>query len=221
MFLRIVCLLLILFHSGDGLRSQSAEINSEKSTWNVFLMGNSITSEWSRLRPEFFTQHILDQDTCVLFNRGVTSETTRQMLLRYEHDILSEQPDVVVLLAGINDVAENEGSVSDSAIVGNIERMILDAKAKDAQVVLCSILPVKTFHWRKRIQPADRIVSLNFQLKALAERTKSLWLDYHVVLSNAEGGMNPELAKDGVHPTAAGYAIMEPLLLQALDHCLH
>ena len=114
--LRTTCLLLLFLHMSVVIRSQSAEIRTEGSDWKVFLMGNSITSEWSRLRPEFFASHGFDLDTCMLFNRGISSETTRQMLLRYERDILSERPDVVVLLAGINDVAENEGPVSDSVI---------------------------------------------------------------------------------------------------------
>ena len=214
-----IFLLVLLLHALQ-FAAQDAERSGAGASQKVFLMGNSITSEWLRLRPAFFESHIMGDDTCALHNRGVSGETTRQMCLRYEHDVLSDHPDVVVILAGINDIAENEGPVSDSAIVAHISQMIRTAKQQGAEIVLCSILPAQAFPWRKHIRPAERVVALNQQLFALAQLTDSVWIDYYSVLRNEYGGMNVELANDGVHPTAAGYAIMEPLLLQGLRRAL-
>lgn len=214
-----VFLLVLLLHALQ-FAAQDAERSGAGASNKVFLMGNSITSEWLRLRPAFFESHLMGDDTCNLHNRGVSGETTRQMLLRFHRDVLAEQPDIIVILAGINDIAENEGPVADSTIVGNIEQMIRAAKDQGAEVLLCSILPADKFLWRKQIKPAERVIIVNQQLAALASKTSSEWVDYYALLRNEQGGLNVELAPDGVHPNAACYALMEPVLMEAIGRLI-
>ncbi len=174
------------------------------------LMGDSITEGWADHDPAFFTEQNL-------IGRGISGQTTGQMLLRFRQDVLDLKPQRVVILAGINDIAENTGTYSEDFTFGNIASMCQLAKAQGIEVILASVLPAGAFPWRPHIQePARAVRSLNNRLKELAKKERYTWLDYHTLMANAQGGLDPDLATDGVHPTAQGYALMKQALTAVL-----
>ncbi|MEZ4780002.1 MAG: SGNH/GDSL hydrolase family protein [Flavobacteriaceae bacterium] len=176
----------------------------------VVFMGNSITEGWL-------------QDSLTLFknpsfiNRGIGGQTTPQMKIRFWQDVIKLQPKAVVILAGINDIAQNTGYISIEETARNIEEMTLLAKAHDIQVVICSTLPANYFPWRPHILPADKVIALNTLLKAIAEKHHVTYLDYYTPMVNDIKGMKEEYTTDGVHCTLAGYRKMEALIKPVLD----
>lgn len=173
----------------------------------VFL-GDSITEGWPRSRPDFFPP----SRAC----RGISGQTSSQMVLRLPSDVLRLKPGRLHLLAGTNDVAGNTGPIEDDAIVGNLAMMVAVAQDAGIDVLLGAIPPAAAFWWRPELRPADRIVALNRRLAALARARRCRWLDYHRALDDGHGGLRAELSDDGVHPNAAGYAAMEALCGPAL-----
>ena len=180
----------------------------------IVLMGNSITEGWSHSRPEFFESH-------PFVNRGIGGQTTPQMLVRFKQDVVALQPAVVVILAGTNDIAGNTGPMTLDMIFGNITSMAEIARANNIKVVLCSVLPVYDYPWKPGLAPADKIVALNAMIKSYAEAQNMLYVDYFSAMVNAQNGLKKELGYDGVHPNEAGYRVMEPLLLEALEDILN
>ncbi len=178
-------------------------------TPGVVFMGNSITENWLKFRPEFFSSHNFAA-------RGISGQTTYQMLARFQRDVVDLKPKKVVILAGTNDIAENCGPISLENIVGNIKSMCDIAKANKIKPIICSVIPCDRFVWRKDLKPAPVVKQLNQMLKALAQQQKIQFVDYHSALDNGEGGLSPELSKDGCHPLVAGYEIMEEIILKAL-----
>lgn len=180
----------------------------------VVLMGNSITEGWAAQNPAFFSRN-----ACI--GRGISGQTTPQMLLRFRQDVLDLKPKVVVICAGINDVAENTGPYNQEVTMSNIMSMAELAKANKIKVILASVHPASAFPWRPEItNVAGKIMALNAAIQAYCEKKNILYLDYHSAMKNAENGMSPDLAADGVHPTPAGYKIMESLLTKALAKTL-
>lgn len=179
------------------------------------LMGNSITEGWPRVDSAFFRGGSYE-----LVGRGISGQTSPQMLVRFRQDVLDLHPQVVVILAGTNDVAENTGPYNAMATLNNIQSMTQLAQANGIRVVLASVLPAADFGWRKGLQPAPKIVALNQQIKALAGRQHCTYLDFHTALADANQGLPATYASDGVHPNLAGYRVMEPLLLQAVKAAL-
>lgn len=180
----------------------------------VVFLGDSIADAWGRTHGKFFPSK-------PWINRGISGQTTPQMLVRFQQDVLALHPAAVVILAGTNDIAENTGPEPMSAIEDNFRSMVTLATANHVRVVLSSVLPASRYNWRPGIAPAEKIRELNQWLEAYAAEQHLVYLNYYPALVNDEGGMRPELTTDGtVHPNDAGYAIMEPLAEQAVAKAL-
>jgi lysophospholipase L1-like esterase len=173
------------------------------------LMGDSITDGWASNDPAFFTDNNF-------VGRGISGQTTSQMLVRFRRDVVDLCPEYVFILAGTNDIAKNNGDISLENILGNIQSMCEIALANNIKPVICSVLPADRYGWRPGIQPAEDIVKLNQLLRKYAESEGIKYLDYHSVLKNENNGLPEEYAPDGVHPTPACYEIMENMVLEAL-----
>jgi len=152
--------------------------------------------------------------------RGISGQTTPQMLVRFRQDVVALKPSVVVILAGTNDIAGNTGPSTIAMIADNLMSMADIARANGIKVVLASVLPASDFPWRRGLDPGPKVVELNRWIKDYAARNGLVHLDYHTALVNEKLGMKPEHSKDGVHPTPAGYAVMAPLAEQAIAAAL-
>ena len=181
----------------------------------VVLMGNSITDVWPGADPTFFADK-----TYEYVGRGIGGQTTPQLLVRFRQDVLDLHPAVVAILGGINDIAQNTGLYEPEATLNNIKSMTELAQAHGIRVILCSVLPAYDFPWRKGLEPAPKVLALNQQIKAYAAQQHATYLDYHSAMADKRQGLPPELAKDEVHPTLAGYRMMEPLLAKAVAEAL-
>lgn len=179
-----------------------------KAAPRVVFLGDSITEFWGHADPALFSDAVVD--------RGISGQTTSQILLRFYSDVVTLHPAVVHLIAGTNDVAQNEGPISDADILNNIRAMIVLAKANHIKVVLGSIPPMVKVAMRPNLQPAPRIVALNDSLKRMAAEQHIVFVNYYDVLTNSAGGMRAELSNDGVHPNRDGYAAMRPLVERAI-----
>ena len=178
----------------------------------VVFAGDSITDNWIGADPGFFTHGIVD--------RGISGQTTPQLLVRFRRDVIDLRPLAVHLMIGTNDVAGNTGAVTVETVEGNIASMAELAHAHGIKVILASIPPAAAFPWAKDKQPVPQIAALNRWIAAYAARQGFVYVDYHPVLATPEGGMKPGLASDGVHPTPAGYAVMRPLAEAAIRRAL-
>lgn len=188
-----------------------AEANkSVKAPTRVVFMGNSITDGWWNTDSLFFQNNRY-------IGRGIGGQTTAQMLVRFRADVIDLQPKAVVILAGTNDIAQNNGYIAPENILGNIISMAELAKANNIDVVLCSILPAYEYGWRKGLEPADKIIALNKMIKEYADRHNLTYVDYHSALKDERNGLPEKYSKDGVHPTMEGYKIMERLISEALE----
>ena len=179
----------------------------------VVFMGNSITDAWARSFPAMFPGK-------PYVGRGISGQTTPQMLVRFRQDVVALKPKVVVILAGINDIAGNTGPSSPQMIADNLMSMTEIAKANGIRVVLSSVLPAYDFPWRRGLQPAPKVVALNSWIKQYAQQSGAVYLDYYSKMVDARGGLPPELAGDEVHPTEAGYRLMAPLAEAAIQQAL-
>lgn len=175
----------------------------------VVLMGDSITEFWKTNDPSFFSDH-------PFIDRGISGQTTSQMVLRFQQDVINLKPKTVVILAGINDIAENTGPITLKAVFENIVKMSDMAKKNGIRVVLCSVLPANHFYWNPKIAPADKVIALNQMIKAYALKNKLTYVDYYSSMVDAEKGLQKKYGEDGVHPNLEGYKLMESLLLKAL-----
>lgn len=174
------------------------------------LMGDSITDVWYSSRPDFFTGHNFA-------GRGISGQTTSQMLVRFRRDVIDLHPKYVVILAGTNDIARNTGIISLENILGNIISMCEIARVNGIKPVICSVLPASSYGWRPEVtDSAVQIAQLNRMLSDYAASKRIEYVDFHSAMKNEEGGLPKSLAADGVHPTADGYVMMEKMLLEAL-----
>ncbi|MGB7190655.1 MAG: SGNH/GDSL hydrolase family protein [Acidobacteriaceae bacterium] len=178
----------------------------------VVFYGDSITDNWQRVVDFFPGKPYLD--------RGISGQTTPQMLVRFQQDVVHLHPAVVVILAGTNDIAGNTGPSTPEMIEDNFKSMTAIARANGIKVVLASITPAFAYPWKPGAKPADEIRALNAWLKDFSRKDGDVYLDYYDSLTDAEGGMKPGLSFDGVHPTARGYAIMTPLAEKAIAEAL-
>ncbi len=179
----------------------------------VVFMGNSITQGWIDMIPEFFAgRHYI--------NRGIGGQTTPQMLIRFRQDVIHLRPKVVVILAGINDIAGNTGPSSLEMIEDNLHSMTELAQANGIEVVLCSVLPALDFPWRPGMDPAGKVVELNKRIEAYASKKGAVYCDYFTAMVDERNGLPAELSDDGVHPNEAGYAIMAPHVEKAIARAL-
>jgi lysophospholipase L1-like esterase len=180
----------------------------------VVFMGDSITDFWGR-RPgtTFFPGK-------PYINRGISGQTTPQMLVRFRQDVIALQPKVVVILAGTNDIAQNTGPMTPQDTENNLMSMCDLARQNDIRVVLASVTPAAAFPWRPEIQPVEKILALNRWIKEYAATKGYVYLDYYSAMAGDDHGMKPGLSVDGVHPTKAGYEVMAPLADQAIEKAL-
>ena len=176
----------------------------------VVFMGNSITEGWVNIHPQFFAGKFY-------LNRGISGQTTPQMLLRFRADVIKLKPKVVVILAGTNDIAGNTGPSTLEMIEDNIISMAQLAKANDIKVILCSVLPVYDYPWKPGLEPAGKIIALNKLIKSYAEKSSCIYLDFFSAMVDERNGLKAEYSKDGVHPNEAGYNVMEPLTEVAIE----
>jgi len=172
----------------------------------VVFMGDSITEGWHFDKPggAFATKPYV--------NRGISGQTTPQMVLRFHQDVINLQPKVVVILAGTNDIAGNTGPMTAEATENNLAAMAEMAAQNHIAVVLCSILPAYDYPWQPGLTPAPKIDALNAWLKDYAAQHKHVYVDYHTAMKDARDGLPANLSKDGVHPTDEGYQMMAPLV---------
>jgi len=180
----------------------------------VVFMGNSITEGWKDISPEFFAGRSY-------FDRGISGQTTPQMLVRFRPDVIDLKPKVVVILAGINDIAGNTGPATLEMIEANIASMSELAKVHGIKVVLSSVLPAYDFPWNPGVFPAEKIVVLNAWMKKYASDNGFIFLDYYSPMVDERKGLKKEYSEDGVHPNKAGYKVMEPLAEKAIEKALN
>ncbi|HVH83712.1 MAG TPA: SGNH/GDSL hydrolase family protein [Steroidobacteraceae bacterium] len=178
----------------------------------VIFLGDSLTQSWDLAG--------LGLDQVELLNRGISGQTSPQMLVRFRQDVVDLRPAVVHILAGTNDLAGNTGPTTLEAIEDNVSSMAEIAAANHIRVVLGSVLPALDYPWRRGLEPAPRIVALNGWMRAYARRRKLVYADYYSALVDSRGGFKSALADDGVHPNRAGYAAMEPIARESLRQAL-
>ncbi len=193
--------------ANDSLRAPAA--NERR----VVFMGNSITDSWAKFFPQMFPGK-------PYVGRGISGQTTPQMLVRFRQDVIALEPAVVVILAGTNDIAGNTGPSTLEMIEDNLMSMTELARANGIRVVLSSVLPVFDYPWKRGLEPAPKIVALNAWIKSYAARVGAVYLDYHSAMADERQGLRADLTTDGVHPNEAGYRIMAPLAERAIAQAL-
>ncbi len=179
----------------------------------IVFMGNSITESWGRIHPDFFKGR-------PYINRGISGQTTPQMLIRFRPDVINLKPAVVVILAGTNDIAGNTGPTTLETIAGNIFSMAELARVYHIKVILCSVLPVYDYPWRPGLKPAEKIVRLNRIIRDYAQKHHIFYLDFFAPMADERHGLKSAYTLDGVHPNKAGYLVMESLLEPAIKKVL-
>jgi lysophospholipase L1-like esterase len=181
----------------------------------VVFMGDSITDGWGRtVKAPFFPGK-------PYINRGISGQTTAQMLLRFYPDVVALKPKVVVFLAGTNDIGGNLGPVTLESIENNLAAMADIAKANGIRVVMASLTPVCDYHRPQTAQrPPEKILALNQWIRDFCARNHYVYLDYFSATVDDHGFFKTEITNDGLHPNEAGYAIMGPLAQKAIDQVL-
>ena len=204
------------YHDANSKLSPAA-----KNEARVVFMGDSITDSWQN--PKF--GGVFPGKPYV--DRGISGQTTPQMLIRFHPDVIALQPKAVVILAGTNDLAGNTGSMTLESIEDNLVAMADLAKANSIRVVFASILPVSDYEQRdgKPIirttqRPPEKIKALNEWMKTYAANNKLTYLDYYSAMVDDKGFLKDELSEDGLHPNAKGYEIMAPLAEAAIVRAL-
>lgn len=193
-----------------------AEANTKVEEYEkgrVVFMGNSITEGWSYANPNFF-------EGKPYINRGISGQTTPQMLIRFRPDVVDLSPEVVVILAGTNDIAGNTGPSTLKMIADNIFSMAEIASANEIEVVICSVLPVYDYPWKPGLEPAGKITELNQMLSDYATANNHYYLDYHSAMRDERNGLPKKYATDEVHPTKEGYQVMEEMVEALLSKIL-
>ena len=179
----------------------------------IVFMGDSITEFWSITDPEYFTGK-------PYVNRGISGQTTPQMLVRFRADVIALKPAAVIILAGINDIAGNTGPATLDMIANNIFSMAELAKANQIKVILCSVLPAYDFSWKPNQNPAEKVVALNKMIKNYADANGILYLDYFSAMADERKGLPASYSNDEVHPNKTGYQVMAPLAEKAIAKVL-
>jgi lysophospholipase L1-like esterase len=194
----------------------------QKNETRVVFLGDSITDNWSR---DGFGGFFPGKP---YINRGISGQTTPQMLIRFRPDVIALKPQVVVILAGTNDISGNTGPMTLEAIENNLMSIAELATANKIKVVFASVLPVSDYNKRsngeqiiRTVQrPPEKILELNKWLKEYAANNGYTYLDYFSALVDDKGFLKADIANDGLHPNAKGYAIMSPLAEEAIKKAL-
>lgn len=209
-----MCLTAIAHSQSDRIQlDRYAEENKklERKPKAVFI-GNSITENWFKFHPDFFKKNNF-------VGRGISGQTSDEILARFEQDVVSIKPKIVLILAGTNDIAANNGYVKTKEIVSNIVKMCELAKENDITPIVCSVLPCSEFHWNKSVKNAGkRIVKLNKKLKKYAEDNGFIYVDYHSVTVDDNLGLPEKYSYDGCHPTSECYSVMEHKAVVAIGN---
>jgi len=191
-------------------KKQNAKLGPPKENENrIVFFGNSITESWSELYPEYFS----GKD---YINRGISSQTTPQMLIRFRADVIDLQPKIVIILAGTNDIAGNTGPASIKMITDNIMSMAELAINNKIHVILSSILPAAGYPWKPEIDPVGKILAVNNIMKTYAENNRISYLDYYSSMVTTNKALKKEYTYDGVHPNRSGYELMSKLADQII-----
>lgn len=196
----------------NRFKEENKELIKNPNTERVVFLGNSITEGWSNFDPDFFIKN-------PFVNRGISGQTTPQMLIRFKPDVVNLIPKAVVILAGINDIAENTGHISIENIAENIISMSEIAKSNKIDVYICSTLPAIDFPWSPGLNPAPKVIQLNSILKKYCEKNKITYVDYYSKMADKKGGLKvPDFTSkdDLVHPNLEGYKLMEKIILKIL-----
>ena len=215
----IIFLLFVIMSTsmnGSNIDYKKSDTKEKK----VMFFGNSITQSWSDY-TKFFSNN-------GYINKGVSGQTTDQMLLRFKEDVVDEKPYCVVILAGINDLAQNNGPISLEDIFENIKSIIKIANDNNIKVILSSILPAYEFLWNPGIYPSNDIIFLNKNLKDFCISGEATYVDYHSSMKDKKDGLKDELTYwrddfngyDGVHPNKKGYLKMEKIISKTLKKIL-
>lgn len=195
-------------------REDNARLASSPSgEGRVVFYGDSITDAWAGHFDTMFPDK-------PYIGRGISGQTTPQMLVRFRQDVIALEPVVVVILAGTNDIAGNTGPSTRAMIADNLISMVELARANGIRVVLSSVLPAYDYPWRPGLEPAAKIAALNAWMKDYASQNDVVYLDYHSAMADARQGLPAALSSDGVHPNEAGYRVMAPLAERAIADAL-
>ena len=215
-YLLLILTCILLFqqaHAQDDWANigRYAQANSEMTVRpKAVFMGDSITQCWYDADPSFFNDNNF---AC----RGISGQTTSHMLVRMRKDVVDLHPKYVVILAGTNDIAKNNGFIEVDDIYGNIVSMCEIAKANKVKPVICSVLPVKLYKWRPEVTDcAERIIRLNAMLEDYAKASRCIYVDYHSVMKDDENGLPQKWSYDGVHLNGDGYDVIEKIILDTL-----
>ena len=222
--MKTISLFLLFFSVGMTAQdwpnlSKYQEVNedlmgSSPNVSRVVFLGNSITEGWSAANPYFFNNKSY-------INRGIGGQTTPQMLLRFRQDVINLKPEVVHILAGTNDIAENTGPISLEQIRDNILSMVQLAKANGIKPIVCSVLPAYDYPWRPNKNPNIKIPKLNAMLEEMAARNQVMYLDYFSEMADSRNGLPKKYTTDEVHLTKEGYDIMERVFQKAINQLLN
>ena len=177
----------------------------------IVLIGDSITEGWSNFDPDFFTRNNL-------INRGISGQTSPQMLIRFKQDAIHLNPKLIIVNAGTNDIAANTGPSSPEMIIDNITSMAEIAMRHSINVALSTILPVEKYEWNKNVDDApERISKVNTVLKEYCESNNLVFINYYSAMVNGRRGLRSEYGNDGVHPTKEGYDVMAFVLKNTIS----
>ena len=192
---------------------KNKEVVIDQNDDRVVFLGNSITEGWKKEMPTMF-------DNQTFINRGISGQTTPQMLLRFRTDVIELKPKVVVILAGTNDIAGNTPLRDLEAVAGNLASMGELAKHHNIKVILCSVLPASDYPWRPGKNPHTQIPILNKLISDYAEKEDFYYLDYFSSMTDGNNGLKVNYGSDGVHPNIRGYEVMQKMVLNAIDKML-
>ncbi|MEE2722876.1 MAG: SGNH/GDSL hydrolase family protein [Bacteroidota bacterium] len=189
------------------------EVIIDKNEGRIVFIGNSITQGWKNFMPEMF-------DNQTFINRGISGQTSTEMLVRFRTDVINLKPKVVVILAGTNDIAGNTLFRGLEIVAGNISSMAELASQNNIKVILCSVLPAANFPWRKGKNPDIKIPLLNRLIKDYAQKKGFYYLDYYNLMNDGNNGLKKDYGNDGVHPNMNGYKLMQKMVLDAISNIL-
>ena len=189
------------------------EVIIDKNEGRIVFIGNSITQGWKNFMPEMF-------DNQTFINRGISGQTSTEMLVRFRTDVINLKPKVVVILAGTNDIAGNTLFRGLEIVAGNISSMAELASQNNIKVILCSVLPAADFPWRKGKNPDIKIPLLNRLIKDYAQKKGFYYLDYYNLMNDGNNGLKKDYGNDGVHPNMNGYKLMQKMVLDAISNIL-
>lgn len=204
----VLAMQLVACDNRGKTKTMKSETVAMKNVTAVF-MGNSITASWAKMDPVFFLNNNY-------VGRGISGQTTGEMLARFEKDVIDLHPAVVVILGGINDIAENNGPVSTEKIFENIVSMTTLATNNKIKVVLCAVLPAHDIPWRPSVKPIEKVISLNNIIMQYCSENNIPYVNFYTAMVDENYGLRKELTQDGLHPTLPGYKIMEPLVVTAI-----